>query len=491
MKTLLHTLVTAIIFVGSCYAQNERGTRIFDAQKIISLTNASDAQKEKLHNILIQRKKDFTLLGGPESDDIFYAAFKNLFSPNQQNAFFDFQVDTLAVALDAKNDLDNLLGRADFPKLFHNILYEVLYSLNYDLDKTAKMFAAYSDNGLTKVDNQLNKIKNWKIATKNTLSYKTNSYYINNVIAECEGVSDRHIQSYRSYYFHKELLKSNPDFESIILSENIDFSTNNLLMELGEIFSRCSIKRMIEKSSKLNNYSTETKQKLLDENIAPLLEKWKADIIAGNELKIKISPEHTKKIYASAKKNEVTLNKGKVVMELKNRAKELKFSKSKTTALVNLVLERDKKIADVKNNTTPTNLDEQLFGETNYQKISRIKKNFIEAITKVLTINDFVGMFGENYKTHAKAQTSPTISAIEEHYELDHKQLKEIRKLIYSHFVYMAAADDYYAYDKTLLKQRKRRATYQFEKKYVDLLKSFDVDPSVIKDKSGNSFQWD
>ena len=55
----------------------------------------------------------------------------------------------------------------------------------------------------------------------------------------------------------------------------------------------------------------------------------------------------------------------------------------------------------------------------------------------------------------------------------------------------MAAANDYYAYDKTLLKQRKRRATYQFEKKYVDLLKSFDIDPSVLKDKSGNSFQWD
>lgn len=490
MKKYLLVLTTYIVVVCSSYAQSERGTRIFDAQKIISLTNASDAQKEKLHHILLQRERDFEILNRTDTNENFYRELKNIFNAQQLNDFFEFQVDTTIVSINAKDDWNDLLSRAHFPKMFHDLFYQILYSLNFEFDKVSKMYARGGNDGRIEIDEQKRKIHNWKIATKNEFSFKTNRWYSDNLIAPCEGVTEDYLLAYKSYCFYKVFLESNSNFRAIILDENIDFSTHKHLMELGEVFSRCSIRRMIEKS-KLNHYSTETKQKLLDENIAPLFEKWKADIIAGNELKINISPEHTKKIYASAEKLELSVNKDKMVMELKSRAKELKLSKSKTTALVNLLLERNKKIADVKNNRTPTNLDQELFGENNHQKINRIKMNFSEAMANVLTINDFIGMFGEDYKAHAKTKTKPTISAIEELYELDEDQLREIRKLTYQHFVYMAAANDYYAYDKTLLKQRKRRATYQFEKKYVDLLKSFDIDPSVLKDKSGNSFQWD
>lgn len=174
-------------------------------------------------------------------------------------------------------------------------------------------------------------------------------------------------------------------------------------------------------------------------------------------------------------------------------AKSAGLTAEKTNELIKTIDERNRVIADFdakrKRYNAPFSIQDP--GVFYTYKIDQAQKYYAKKINNLITYEQYGYFTAVNFREEAEQKTKEEFNQLlNSNPSLTLDQKEKIHKLIYGYYLNLSMTTAYYNFDKTLQKAKQGALTFNFEKKFAQICKEFNIKIDKLRESSANNFQW-
>jgi hypothetical protein len=194
----------------------------------------------------------------------------------------------------------------------------------------------------------------------------------------------------------------------------------------------------------------------------------------------------------SAKPNAVAIADSLKIIFYKN-AKNAKLTDQKTNELLKIIDERNVVVADYiakrERHNAPFNVQDP--GVMYNYKIDQAQKYYAKKINNLLSYEEYSQFVVVNFREEAEEKSKLEFNQLmDSNLNLKEEQKLKMYDLIYGYQLNLLLTGGYYNFDQMLQKSKKGALTFNFEKKFAETCKEFNIKIDKLRASSANNFQW-
>lgn len=411
----------------------------------------------------------------------------NLFVQGQSDYLSKINLDSVKTNVDSK--LSKLLLDYKFPKNYEKTLETKIAEFEYNKTNLNFKYAKDLDTKNKKIDSLKVAFEEWT-QTQTKTSKKAEKHW-NATFTKHNLDEEIHKKNFINYHFYIGL--ENPtqyetlQIEQLAKSKNLKNSVNTIAKnETQRVLERCTnIKKL---DSVAFNYAGKAlykhlKSKTLEKLNSRAVIKLTRDsggycLYALEVVNIKQEERKAKK---SAKKNE-TFVKNAIAAGI---------NEDIANTILDLIQKRKTDLKALKNNSNDTESLSELFENTARKTKSEIKKEFAQDLAQLVDRTQFAKLFNAQFIDIVTNKTQERMVSLKAEYKLKKDQETKISKMIKTFYFNQEISKAYYSFDKKLKKQKLSALRFRFEKKFKELMSSFNLKANPAKKLDEATFLWD
>ncbi len=405
-------------------------------------------------------------------------------------------------SLNVQKQLNVLSESYDFrqyPKVYIPVLDKKLEKFAYDL---------------TLLDVQYPEHSNAKTSKKSQLKKEYTHYFKNNKkallsvekmlkkqVKVCKVLTEEERELYKTYHFYLEL--GNGGVTEDLAQAEKETKTAEFKMLL-DVLAACQAERTIKNIAAVRKQDSITKKEVKKQYTQLIAEELYArakalEMLSPSELEdfnpVATSQDVIETEESKREQREIAQQKEKEATEKERfykKAEKAGLNEEKTVAVWTLLEEKKAALEAIKasrkaeKSSVGFDFSEASSNRTN----GEIKKEFAEKLSKTLTQKEYAKLLGSNFKKKAEKDAGKELKGILEGYSLTEEQEKELSKKVLQYHLNKLVTGAYYSYNKKLNKQKQSVLRYRYEKDYIALMKSYDVEITQKKKANNTMFQW-
>jgi len=475
-----------IFLLGIFLNSNAQQQSIYNFEKLVSLTSATEKQQKKLKKALKERSEDYTSASENENFDKRFAA---IFNEKQQTAFYKAQISEAVIQKKLHFRYDKLVSTYPFPKDYAKMMEAILYDFNYKKEFVLQKHKFDKEKRELKYNSIHNAQKLW-VATQIELIKKA-TYTWQKTTAKCPDLRSSKHTDFIDYHFYIELSKNcDAKYNGSVKKRIAELVLSESLMSLGENIADCRATLYMSWDSKLKNLDAVAKQEAQKILALELSKELKQKLSASKIFEINnIDWKHRNQALASGEKKQNKLHKTKEIKLLKEKALKIGLDKAQINKLISLLEKKDAAIEALKKKNTSDNLS-TLFEGTPRKSKSQILKDFSSELTSVISKKEFAALIGDGLKPGAKKKANKEFEKIIGTHKLTKEQKEKVYERVALYYFNEAVTNAYYKSKSTLRKQKLSVLRYKFEKDYRALMNNFDIKIEKKQKTDNRTFQW-
>ncbi|WFO15828.1 hypothetical protein M601_019205 [Cellulophaga baltica 4] len=376
----------------------------------------------------------------------------------------------------------------NFPEDYKQTLEANIADYEFNLAQTSKKLLANPTLRKHKIDSLDSNYGQWQ---GNQIIQIENASKLWDKLSQRHELNDQFKQNFIIYHFYIGLEDSDEQVKNKIKA----LSQSKELKQLAKTIAQNETNRVVSKCSALNkldsvaiNYGSKKLMSYLSKIVLSTLD-------SSTELKlIRDSDQYCDYTMEVVKKKQAEIQE-------KTKAKEdelfidnvLKggLSAEVGNTILKLIQQRSEDLNELKKSSKTTNSMSELFESTDQKTKTEIKQEFSEKLAKLITYKQFAQVFGSQFQENMQIKTIEKMSAIQDTYDLTKGQVDKVNEMVQTYYFNEELTSAYYAFNKTLKKQKLSALSFGLEKKYKELMEGFNLKIKEGKKIDKRTYQWE